>query len=164
SGLPQYSLFDSHDVKLLRVLTDRDNGITRSLGARDLGISIDEGLLIDASHSLQIADIERVLRTAIAGMLALEFAMGLLLRLGLLQRGELGLGQHQALQGALGFQCLETLVHVLKVVTLPHTAHPGGRDRKPALPQLVGDAQLTEGGLLDGKRNDGILDLLWNAI
>jgi hypothetical protein len=74
------------------------------------------------------------------------------------------LGQHQALQGALGFQCLETLVHVLKVVTLPHTAHAGGRDRKPALPQLVSDAQLTEGGLLDGKRNDGILDLLWNAI
>ena len=32
------------------------------------------------------------------------------------------------------------------------------------LPQLVGDAQLTEGGLLDGKRNDGVLDLLWKAI
>jgi hypothetical protein len=64
----------------------------------------------------------------------------------------------------LASKCLETLVHVLKVVTLPHTAHAGGRDRKPALPQLVGDAQLTEGGLLDGKRNDGILDLLWNAI
>jgi hypothetical protein len=58
------------------------------------------------------------------------------------------LGQHQALLSALGFECLETLVHVLKVVALPHAAHAGGRDRKSALPQLVGDAQLTEGGLL----------------
>src|ERR1700756_5489222 len=73
------------------------------LGASDLGVSIDEGLLINASHSLQVADIECILRAAIARMLALELAMGLLFRLGFLQRGELGLGQHQALLGALGF-------------------------------------------------------------
>ena len=84
-------------------------------------------------------------------MFALELAMGLLLRLGFLQRGKLGLGQHQALLSALSFQCLETLVHVLKIVALPHAAHAGGRDRKSTLPELVGDAQLTEGGLLDGQ-------------
>jgi hypothetical protein len=70
----------------------------------------------------------------------------------------------QALLSALGFECLETLVHVLKVVALPHAAHAGGRDRKSALPQLVGDAQLTEDGLLNGERNDGVFDLLWHAI
>ena len=54
------------------------------LGASNLGVSIDEGLLIDASHSLQIADIKSILRAAITGMLALELAMGLLLGLGFL--------------------------------------------------------------------------------
>jgi hypothetical protein len=53
------------------------------------------------------------------------------------------------------------LVHVLKIVALPHAAHAGRRD--PALPQLI-RAQLAEGGLIDGKCNDGILDLLWHAI
>jgi hypothetical protein len=65
----------------------------------------------------------------------------------------------QPLLSAVGFECLETLVHVLKVhvlkvVALPHAAPAGGRDRKSALPQLVGDAQLTEDGLLNGERND----------
>ena len=48
---------------------------------------------------LQVADIEGVLGAAVAGMLALELAMGLLLGLGLLQRGELALGQDQAVLG-----------------------------------------------------------------
>src|SRR5262249_42796750 len=38
------------------------------------------------------------------------------------------------------------------------------RDDKPALPQLVGTAQLTEGRLLERERNDGLLDLLGHPI
>jgi hypothetical protein len=49
-------------------------------------------------------------------------------------------------------------------VAEPHAAHAGGRDREPALPQLVGNADLTEGRLLDRQRYDGILDLLWHAV
>jgi hypothetical protein len=49
-------------------------------------------------------DIERILGAAIARMLALELAMSLLLGLGLFQRDDLRLGQHQAFLGALGFQ------------------------------------------------------------
>src|SRR6201993_2166226 len=79
------------------------------LGASDLGVSIDEGLLINASHSLQVADIECILRAAIARMLALELAMGLLFRLGFLQRGELGLGQHQAPWALLASKALSRL-------------------------------------------------------
>ena len=63
------------------------------LGASNLGVSVDERLLIDAPDPLQIADIERILGAAVPRMLALEFAMGLLLSLGLFQRHELGLGQ-----------------------------------------------------------------------
>src|ERR1700732_356897 len=99
-------------------------------------------------------------------MLALKFAMGLLLGLGLFQRDELGLGQYQAFLGALGLQlqCFEPLVHGLEVMTLPHATHAGGRDREPALPQLVGDANLAESRLLNGNRNDGVFDLLCDAV
>ena len=83
--------------------------------------------------ALQVADIEGVLRAAIARMLALELAMRLLLGLGLFQRDDLRLGQHQAVLGALGFQRLEPLLHGLQVVPQPHAAHAGGRDREPTL-------------------------------
>jgi hypothetical protein len=66
--------------------------------------------------------------------------------------------------GALGFQRLEPFLHRLQVVAQPHTAHTGRGDREPALPQLVGNADLTEGRLLDRQRYDGILDLLRYAV
>ncbi len=67
------------------------------LGASNLGVGVDKGLLVDTPDPLQIANIERVLGAAVARMLALKFAMRLLLGLGLFQRDELGLGQSQAL-------------------------------------------------------------------
>src|SRR2546427_5406671 len=47
-------------------------------------------------------------------------------------------------------------------MTLPHATHAGRRDREPALPQLVGDADLAESRLLDGNR--GVFDLLCDAV
>ena len=52
-------------------------------------------------------------------------------------------------RSVVGFQRLEPLVHSLQVVAQPHTAHPGGGNREPALPELAGHAHLTEGRLLD---------------
>jgi hypothetical protein len=52
------------------------------LGEGNLGVGVDEGLLVDPPHTLQIADVERILGTAVARMLALELAVGLLLGLG----------------------------------------------------------------------------------
>ena len=49
-------------------------------------------------------------------------------------------------------------------MTQPHAAHAGWGDRKSAFPQLVGDADLPEGRLLNGKRDDGVLDLLGQAV
>src|SRR5262249_5441232 len=46
----------------------------------------------------------------------------------------------------------------------PHTAHAGGGNREPALPELVGNADLTEGRLLDRQRYDGVFDLLRHAV
>src|SRR5262249_46325588 len=70
---------------------------------------VDEGLLVDASNTLQIADIEGVLGAAVTWMLALELAVRLLLGLGLFQRDDLRLGQHQALLGALASSALSRL-------------------------------------------------------
>src|SRR5262249_31513015 len=134
------------------------------LGKADLGVGVDEGLLVDASNTLQIADIEGVLGAAVTWMLALELAVRLLLGLGLFQRDDLRLGQHQALLGALGFQRLEPLVHGFQVVAWPHPAHAGGGDREPALPELVGNADLAESRLLDRQRYDSILGLLRHAV
>jgi hypothetical protein len=50
------------------------------LGKADLGVGVDEGLLVDASNALKIADIERVLGAAVTWMLALELAVRLLSR------------------------------------------------------------------------------------
>src|SRR5262245_18207152 len=74
------------------------------LGKAYHGVGVDEGLLVDTSHALEIADIERVQGAAVTWMLSLELAVRLLLSLGLFQRDDLRLGQHQPLLGALGFQ------------------------------------------------------------
>src|SRR4051812_44072317 len=129
------------------------------LGEGDLGVSVDEGLLVDAPDPLHGADIEGVLGAAVARTLALELAMRLLLTLGLLKRGELALGQHQALLGDLRLERLEPLLHGLKFMALPHAAHAGGRDRVAALADLVGDPDLAEGGLLKRQSKDQRLNL-----
>src|SRR3954469_6293276 len=72
------------------------------LGEAELRIRIDHGLLVDAAHALQRADIEGVLGDAVARALAVEFAMGFFLGLGLLHRRHLGFGQDDALLGDLG--------------------------------------------------------------
>src|SRR6266498_2457701 len=81
------------------------------LAESDLGIGVDEGL--DPPDPLEIADVERVLRATVAGMLALELTVGLLLDLRALQRHNLRLGEHQPLLGTLGLQRLEPLLHRL---------------------------------------------------
>ena len=74
------------------------------LGEGHLGVGVDRRLLIDAPHALERADIECVLRHAIARAFALELAVRLLVELGLLECGHLRLGEHQALLRALSLQ------------------------------------------------------------
>ena len=105
------------------LLEERQHSVVEDLGGGDrrlavielgeghLGVGVDEGLLIDAAHALQRADIEGILGAAIAGAFALELAVGLLLGLGLLERGDLGFGQQDAFLRHLGFQRLQALFH-----------------------------------------------------
>ena len=66
--------------------------------------------------------------SGIGAAFAVELAMRLFLALGLLQRGDLAFGQHQAFLGDLGFEGLESLLHRLQIMALPYSAHPGRRN------------------------------------
>src|SRR4051794_18593277 len=65
----------------------------------------------EAHDALQRANVEGVLRAAIAGALALELAMRFLIGLGFLERGDLRLGQQDAILCRLGFERFEALLH-----------------------------------------------------
>jgi hypothetical protein len=90
--------------------------------------------------------------------------MGFLAALGLLQRGDLRFGQHNAVLGHLGFQRLQPLLGVLHFVALPDAAYAEGRDGKALLLQLVGHPGLAPGRLLDRHCDDGLLDLRVDAV
>ena len=134
------------------------------LGEGDLGVGVDEGLLVDAPDPLHVADVERVLGAAIARTFALELAMRLLFALGLLQRGELAFGQHQAFLGDLGFERLEPFLHRLEIMALPDAANAGRRDRMAELAKLVGDADLAISRPVQRKLDDDRLDLGRRAV
>src|SRR5262249_6476840 len=88
----------------------RDRGLAViELGKADLGVCVDNGLLIDPAHALQCTDVKCILRAAIAGAFALELAMRLLVSLGLLERRDLGLGQQDAILRDFGFERLEAM-------------------------------------------------------
>jgi hypothetical protein len=112
------------------VIEDLGRGYRRlavvELGEGDLGVGVDESLLIDPSHPLQRSDIEGVLRSAVAGALALELAMRLLVGLGFLERDDLGFGQQNAVLCHLGLERLEALFHRGQIVALPDAAHAAG--------------------------------------
>ena len=68
----------------------RDLSVVEFGEGSDFRVGVDEGLLIDASHALHVADIEGVLGSAIARMLAVEPAMGFFFGLGFRQGGSRG--------------------------------------------------------------------------
>ena len=74
------------------------------LGKCHLGISIDEGLLIDPADALQIPHVKGILCTKIARMFGFNLSFGFLRFFGFFQRLELGFGQNHPLLGNLGFQ------------------------------------------------------------
>src|SRR6266496_1789324 len=62
------------------------------------------------------------------------------------------------------FERLEALLHRRQIVTLPDTAHPGGRDRQPAPLQRFGDPHLAPGRLLDRHLDRRLFDVDRGAV
>src|SRR5262249_5662 len=92
-------------------------------GKADLGVCVDDSLLIDPADALQGIDVKGILRAAIAGAFALELAMRLLVGLGLLERGDLGLGQQDAILRHLGFERLEAMLDTIPQVLRIRSCH-----------------------------------------
>jgi len=67
--------------------------------------------LIDPPNTLERADIEGVLRAAVARALAIELAMRFLIGLGLLESGDLRFGEQDAFLRHLGFERLQAVLH-----------------------------------------------------
>jgi len=155
---------EGHDA-IVEQIGRGDRGLAViKLGEAELAVGVDEGLLVDAPDTLQRADIEGVLRAAIAWAFALEFAVRLLVQFGSFKSRDLRFGEHQAILGALGLEGLEPLVHGLEVVALPDAADAGGGDGHAALPEFVGDPHLAERRLLDGEFDDSLFDRRLDAV
>ena len=104
------------------------------------------------------ADIEGVLRAAIAGAFAFELAVAFLLALGLLQSGDLRLREHQAVLRHLGLQRLQPLLGVGEIVPQPHPRTPKGEIDRPCFFSLF-ETEAGSGRLLDRKLNHRRLNL-----
>ena len=129
------------------------------LGEADLGVGVDEGLLVDASDALERPDVEGVLGAAVARAFGDEFAMGLLVGLGFFQGRDLRLGEDQAVLSHLRLERLEPMFHGLQVVAQPDRAHAEGRDRHSLLGHFVRHPRLAPGRLVDRHGHHGRFDL-----
>src|ERR1043165_1281325 len=137
SGTPQYSVPRSVSARFSGMSCCSKNGKTRSLsrsaavtgalrsysGKTDLAVGVDEGLLVDPTHALQGADIERILGTAIAGTFAHEFSVRFFIRGLLLQGHHLGFGEHQSFLSHLRFQRLQSFPHRFEIMAEPNASN-----------------------------------------
>ena len=106
---------------------------------------MDEGLLVDASHALDGTHVVSILSAHCsgawsAGMLRFDLPVGLLLLPGLLQGGQLTLGEDDALLGRPGLQSLEPFLEGLQVVAQPHRTDAAGGDDDAILTQIISGA------------------------
>ena len=90
-------------------------------------------------------------------------ALDLLLGLGLSQRDDLCLGQHQALLGTLGFQRLEPLVHRSRSWRSHTQRTPAGETTSPRFLNSLA-TRLTKRWLLERELSNSLLDLFGHPI
>ena len=106
-------------------------GVLRSysLAKATLDVSVDEGLLVDPADTLERADIEGVLCPAVAGALALELAMRLVVLAWPVRGRQTWASVSTSPSWALlASSSLQSLTGGLQVVALPDAAPAGGGD------------------------------------
>src|SRR4029077_4009896 len=85
------------------------------------------------------------------GTFGFKLALHFLFGFGLLERGELALRKDEALLRHLRLERLQTEFHGGEIVPAPDGANPEGRDCHASFQELIGDTNLAEGRLFDGK-------------
>ncbi len=119
------------------------------LGKSDLGIGVDEGLLVDTANALQGAHIERILGSQVARMGGFDLAAGFIIELLFLKRLDLGFSQYQTVSSDPGFKRLQPILEIGQLVANPDTADTGRRYKHTQFAQLVAGSNLTMSRILD---------------
>ena len=93
-------------------------------------------------------------------MLGFDLPVRFLLLFGFLHRSHLRFGENPArLLSEFGLQSFQPALESLEVVAQPDTPHPCRGDKRSAPGQFVGNPHLAVSGLLDGHRDDCLLDV-----
>src|SRR5215831_11663087 len=90
--------------------------------------------------------------------------MRFLVRLGLLEGGDLGFGQQDVILRHFGFESLEAVFHRGQIVALPHAAHTSGRDRQAPPLQHFRHPHLAPGRLLNRQVDRRLFDFRRGAV
>ena len=88
-------------------------------------VGVYESLLVYPPNTLDISDVEGVLRPKIPGMFSLNLSLSFFFLLRLFQRLQLRFGQHNILLGHLRFQCFESVLERSKIVANPYRPDSG---------------------------------------
>ena len=134
------------------------------LGEADLGVGVDHRLLVDAAHALERADVEGVLRQAIAGMLALELAMGFLVELGLLQRDQLASVSTRPSWATLASSAFRRFFIVSRSCRSQMLRTPKGETSVPRFFNSLAARAWPHAGFVDGHRHHGRFHLRRGAV
>ena len=134
------------------------------LGASDLGVGVDERLLVDAAHALQIVDVERVLGALIARMLALESPCASLLGLGFSSATTCASVSTRPSWALLASSALSRLFMVSRSWRSQTQRTPAGETVSPRFLNSLAMPTWPNGRPLDGQRDDGVLDILRRAV
>ena len=89
------------------------------LRKRYLAVGIDEGLLVNAAYTLEVTDIECILRTKITWMHRFNFTTGLIIILFLFKCRNLCIREDNAFLGDFCFQRFQALFEVFQIVAQP---------------------------------------------
>jgi len=107
------------------------------LGEGDLGVRVEECLLIDAPHAFDGSHVIGILGDQLARMRGFDFAVSFLFFARPLHGAQLLLGENDVILGRLGFQRFEPLAECFQIVPQPDATHASRGNEETAFRQLV---------------------------
>lgn len=94
-----------------------------------MGVCVNEGLLIDLSHTFYVAYIVSILRSKVPWVICFYLSMGNFFIFGFLQCNNLRLGQDQTFLCDFSFKGFQKLLEGLQIMTQPDATDATGRDK-----------------------------------
>ena len=150
------------------VVVEEVDGGQRHLGGVEAGegvagMAVDGGLGVDAPDALEMADMESVHGEQRAGVWGVDVALA---ELGVeaFQQPDLFVGELDGAFAGVLLEAKESVVFGEQVVAFPDAPDPARGDSDLAKGEFLGDAEAAMGGELQAVGEDGVLDLLGQAV